>query len=778
MRHDQSDRTSAAHTKQHKLASSLLNDNPTKSELTPRELEGLGPGDLLGDFEIQQLLGEGGHAQVYLARQRSLGRSVAIKVSFDDTDEAKTLAHLDHPNIVPVYSQQTVDGHTVIAMRYVPGRTLADWTSYRRTQDMRQWQSQQTLDWLRNNHQDVALHEIQGWLRQQNFVPAMCQIVLELARGLQHAHSRGVLHRDIKPPNILLGLDGRAFLMDFHVAARDSGSPAQLLGGTLPYMAPEHLSALDPELPGSAGDVDQRSDLYSLGIVFYEILAGCHPGSFDETSDWPATAIRQLMANRLQKEPQLPNGIPGVTPGLRSILSRCLAPYPQDRYQSVSELIEDLEQYLIHRPLRYADEISKLEQVSKHFRRHRWMLWAVTTVLTPIVLGLSSIYWYDVARFSRVHNIVADAQNALSINKINDDTVDQITFATQLVHRPNFLVPEQFTRSRRSETLSSLNDIISRVSQFQLNTFQKQTELQFVSRLTATRRQDAMYLAPLDVFRVLHDSPWEIQPIFQSLDATEQLNVQEDITQLLILRTIATKDNDMAEDTLGRIASIHRNLPIVTALHKWAQLAPLTAIDVNELAKSGNNEFSHFVVGAIAAWKREYSFALDRLRLSRHQRDASLQPRFWCRFLTAYCCDQIGNDKEAIAEYGVCIGLRPQLLWSLNNLGLIYARQEAYDSAERQFIIAVTQNPDFAGGHANLGVVQFQTGRFEAALTSFSKAVKLGADDAKVLTNRAAAQAALGNFLEAQTDLNRAIALDPDYQQAKEALRRIESLQP
>ena len=778
MRHDQSDRTSAAHTKQQKLAPSLLNDNPTKSELTSRELEGLAPGDLLGDFEIQHLLGEGGHAQVYLARQRSLGRSVAIKVSFGDTDEAKTLAHLDHPNIVPVYSQQTVDGHTVIAMRYVPGRTLADWTSYRRTQDMRQWQSQQTLDWLHDNHQDLDLQEIQGWLQQHSFVPAMCQIVLDLARGLQHAHSRGVLHRDIKPPNILLGLDGRAFLMDFHVAARNSGSPAQLLGGTLPYMAPEHLSALDPELPGKTGDVDQRSDIYSLGIVFYEILAGCHPGSFDETSDWPATAIRQLMANRLQKEPQLPNGIPGVTPGLRSILSRCLAPYPPDRYQSVSELIEDLEHYLTHRPLRYANEISKLELISKHFRRHRWMFWVATTTLTPIIFGLSSIYWYDVARFSRVHKIVVAAQNALSINQINDDTIDQITFATQLVHRPNFLVPEQFTRSRRSKTLNGLNGIISRLSQFQLNTFQKQTELQLVSGLTATRPPDAMHLAPLDVFRVLDDSPWEIQPIFQSLDATDQLNVQEDITQLLILRTIATKDNDIAEETLGRIASIHQNLPIVTALKKWTQLTPLTSINVEKLATSANDEFSHFVVGAIAAWKREYTFALDRLRLSRHQRDPSLQPRFWCSFLTAYCYDQIGNDKEAIAEYGVCIGMRPQLLWSLNNLGLIYAQKEAYDSAERQFIMAVTQDPNFAEGHANLGVVQFQTGRFEAALTSFSKAVTLGADDAKVLTNRAAAQAALGNLVEAQTDLNRAIALDPDYQQAKEALRRIESLQP
>ncbi|MBN2293285.1 MAG: serine/threonine protein kinase, partial [Pirellulales bacterium] len=307
----------------------------------------LDPGTVLDDFEIECLLGVGSYARVYLARQLSLDRWVVLKVSRASGEEGKTLAQLDHPHIASVFSEQTISGRRLLAMRYVPGKTMADWMVHRMEINIHAWRGKDLLDWLEEQiaglpgGKDVGGREEFAELR---FVPAMCRMVLGLARALQHSHEQGVMHRDIKPANILIDSTGRALLMDFNVAERrtnGSNSIETSVGGTLAYMAPEHLAALQPDVSGSVAEIDRRSDIYSLGVVFYELLAGRHPWPHDETIPSLSATIRQLTAMRLQGAPQLPRRLPGVSPGLRSIVEKCLAPLAEDRYQSAAQLVED-----------------------------------------------------------------------------------------------------------------------------------------------------------------------------------------------------------------------------------------------------------------------------------------------------------------------------------------------------------------------------------------------------------------------------------------------------
>src|SRR5260370_41090346 len=181
-------------------------------------------------------------------------------------------------------------------------------------------------------------------------------VVARLAEGLQHAHQRGVLHRDIKPSNILLGGDGQPMLLDFNLSLSADGwggEQAQAsLGGTVAYRPPEHLRALASRDPALARMVDQRSDIYALGMVLLEMLAGRRP--FDNNASYaPLPVLVEAMAvERGRGSPSLRAVRPDAPWGLESVLRRCLDPDPESRYRHAEELAEDLRRLLDDRPLR------------------------------------------------------------------------------------------------------------------------------------------------------------------------------------------------------------------------------------------------------------------------------------------------------------------------------------------------------------------------------------------------------------------------------------------
>ena len=312
-----------------------------------------GPGDRIDDFEIIQVLGKGAFATVFLARQVSLGRQVALKVSANRGAEGRTLASLEHNHIVHVFSE-TVDparNLRLMCMQYVAGTTLERVIRLLSGRDRRTWSGAailEVIDALSSTtpvaFDPAALRDRES-LAGSDFVEAVCWIGIRLAEALAHAHNQGVLHRDIKPANILLNRYGRPMLADFNVALdadRARGPAGEIFGGTLGYMAPEHLDAFNPDVGVGPAAVDERSDLYSLGLVLYEMLTGSLPfGSVPKTTRVGESL--QLMANERRTEAPSPRRLVDVPEILDRTIRRCLDPKPEARYQSAAELARALE---------------------------------------------------------------------------------------------------------------------------------------------------------------------------------------------------------------------------------------------------------------------------------------------------------------------------------------------------------------------------------------------------------------------------------------------------
>lgn len=258
-----------------------------------------------GRYELSSLLGYGGMGDVWSATDTRLGRQVAVKLlrlsmagdpvlrqRFED--EARAAALLVHPNVVQVFDTGEDEGTPFIVMELLPGVTLAD-------------QLRSGMD-----EDEVRL------------------LAVELLRGLGAAHDAGIVHRDVKPGNALLAPDGSWKVTDFGIAKSLTGSASLTetgtLMGTLAYLAPERLSG-EPASPGS--------DLYSLGVMLYEALAGSKP--FDAP-----TPESLIMALREGERPRLLERAPHVDPGLAAVVDRALHPDPSVRYASASEMLSAL----------------------------------------------------------------------------------------------------------------------------------------------------------------------------------------------------------------------------------------------------------------------------------------------------------------------------------------------------------------------------------------------------------------------------------------------------
>jgi len=301
-----------------------------------RQLSWPAPGQQFLGFMLVRELGKGSFARVFLATEPALGgRSVAVKISRLGAAEAQTLGRLDHPNIVPVHSVQhdAATGFTVICMPYLGSATLCDLLD-RVGAEPGLPQSGRVV------RQVIAaaapLPATAGRAGRGTYVDAVVAIGSQLADALALAHSRGVCHRDLKPSNVLLADDGRPMLLDFNLAS-DQQLAGSHLGGTLPYMAPEQLRATDPVTAADAAPVDARADVFSLGVMLYELLAGVHPfapllvGSLTE-------ARGRLLEGQRRGPPSLRQRNPRVDRPLARLVERCLAFAPEDRPQSARAL--------------------------------------------------------------------------------------------------------------------------------------------------------------------------------------------------------------------------------------------------------------------------------------------------------------------------------------------------------------------------------------------------------------------------------------------------------
>src|SRR4051795_5693645 len=269
------------------------------------------PPAAFGRYEVRGILGAGGFGAVYLGHDTQLNRPVAIKVLHAEASlvqaegepalqEARRLAQLRHPGIVAVHDVGVHEGRVYIVSEYLDGPDLGRW--------------------LRDHRP--------AW-------PEAARIAAAVADALAHAHARFIIHRDVKPANILLGADRAPVLVDFGLALGETqagGAQKGVVAGTPYYMSPEQAA-------GTAHRIDGRTDVYSLGVVLYEMLTGRLP--------FRATDRRELLRQVRDDEPQPPRQLVGdIPPELERACLKALAKRQQDRYTTAGDFAADLRRVL------------------------------------------------------------------------------------------------------------------------------------------------------------------------------------------------------------------------------------------------------------------------------------------------------------------------------------------------------------------------------------------------------------------------------------------------
>jgi serine/threonine protein kinase len=390
----------------------------------------------LDDFDLLAVLGEGAFGRVFLARQRSMQRLVALKVSADHGNEPQTLAQLDHPNIVRVFDQRQLSDRNLrlLYMQYLAGGTLLDAMRRVHGKEVSVRTGQDYLAAVDNalikrGEEPPAESGLRKSLADADWVSVVCQLGSRLADALDYASQRGVLHRDVKPANILIAADASPKLADFNTsfnAKLEGSAPAAYFGGSLAYMSPEQLEACDAQHPRQPDSLDSRSDLYSLAVVLWEFLYAQRP--FDDSigeAGW-ATTLGAMVDRRRQMSVQDPNAVfngPRAEQ-LKQTLLTALNPDPNLRFASGRQFAWQLE--LALKP----EALALISPAAKSWRgrlRHFPFLMFFLGVLVPNALA---------AVFNLVYNqqeIVSKLQGAQEAFWRIQSTINSIAFPLGII---------------------------------------------------------------------------------------------------------------------------------------------------------------------------------------------------------------------------------------------------------------------------------------------------------------------------------------------------------
>ena len=709
-------------------------------------------GSKLGPYEIAVPLGSGGMGEVYRARDTRLGRSVAIKIlpehAASSTDalerfqrEARAVSSLNHPNICTLYDIGQDDNRDFIVMEYLEGETLT-----------RRIRSSGTL-----SAREAA------------------EIALPVARGLGEAHTHGVVHRDVKPGNIFLTKQGVVKIIDFGLARLVSGaSGTRTLGvttGTIGYMSPEQTLGKP---------VDARTDVWALGVILAEMLAGKNPFQRDS-----ASAILFAIVN---EPPAAPVNAP---PELQKIIYRALSKDPAGRYADCGEMAEDLETLRASPASAAGTQNVDLSaptttlrpgEVQKYIERasasawpgaaaapKKMSRWWLSLLGLAVVAALAFLFVAVRARIggaffgtTEKHIAVLPFEN-IGNNAANQplaeglmDSLTGMLSNLDVGSQSLWVVPSSVVRARKvtdpAAALRELGATLVVEGSIEREGQDVRLNVNLVNAKTLRQIGSAQLEDPAGDLATLQNEA------VSRLARLMGISVSADM-----LKNTGGKANPVAyQSYLTALGYVQRydkpgNLDLaISALNNAVKTDPSFALGYAELADAYRLKYA---VDPNQKWVDEAT--------GNGEKAAQLDPNLPAVYITlARTHAMVAQYDLALEEFQRALRLDPHNSYALEGLGGTYERMGRIAEAEATFKKAINLRPDYWDSFNSLGLFYDRQRRYQDALAQFQRAIALTPDNAQVYSNLATVYLDMGEprFIpQAEEALKRSIALSPSY---------------
>jgi len=711
------------------------------------------PGDVFEGFEVVSELGRGAMGRVYLARQQSpVTRTVVLKIGPRLSSECKKLARLQHSNIVPVYSFHHLGRLQAACMPYRGPLTLAHLVANLRSENLQTLDGKSLTTFIEKCRKDrqqcvsssvpsttgqaeaacggeplpttaipdppTSLHEGLGGL---NYVDAVLTLIRQVVEGLRVAHGERIVHGDLKPANVLIAEDGTAQLIDFGVAFDKADRGVEVrIGGTRPYMSPEQLESFLTLTRA----YDERSDLYAVGVMLYELLTGRYP--YEQIVDPAPAAIQRDYQNRFITPAPIRSLNAQVPVAVTSIVEKCLSPALEDRYQTAAQLVEDLDRQLTRRPLLYAPNLSTRERAVNWASRHR-----------PLLVGIGCLALTGVGFAGFMQR---DARNVGEIRRLEWNAVVEPFVADAEEAEFYFALADRGPEYRdRAGTLSH---------------------------------------RALDRFRAGEADDWFLRPEFQGLDPDRQETVRRRAAGLMIvLANLRAQAAECKTDAATR-------KDLLRQAHEWNRRAELAHpgpdgcravwIQRGYLARLGGDPAEAERLARKAEPIPPTSadaFLEGRQYLSEGHTQAALKVleaavkadpgNHWAVFYAAVCQQHLEEFARAKAGYDICEALRPDFFGTLFNRGMTRYRLGHVTEAEADFDRVIDSRPDWADAYFQRALAREARKRFVDAIDDLNRSLESGYSPTSVYLIRARVYGRMGNKVAAEREFAEGMKVEP-----------------